>query len=182
SIVDRPGEKDDAITIKLRVADAVRRECDLERLSLEEPGAHRVIRRQIAAEGDLEAKLRFTDEDVPDFTWTVTKRNDDRRVGQWLWALCLSVLPELFAGDDGVPSLRTAVLPPPHLRLSHSVRAERPKDWAGYKTGGYWTARSTLGATFVKNVHCCEDEEMFSRAMRRGPMRQQHMAGVSALQ
>jgi Autographiviridae RNA polymerase len=184
AIANAPGKKSDAVTIKSQVGDAIRTECDFGRLREEKPGTHAVIKRKMAQEGNLSAKRRVAAHWAGKAGFQWSSRELDLRTGILLWALCLKTLPELFTEVGRTPAIRAEEVDRAFAGLKmHPVFSPRPqptKDWTGYRTGGYWTARSKPGATFVRNVYHAEDVAMYAAAMKR-EMRE-HVAGVSALQ
>jgi DNA-directed RNA polymerase, mitochondrial len=192
AIVNRRDEKSDAVTIKIRVGDAIRTECDFDRLRKAKPGTYAAIQREMAEESTLEGKRRVAAywADEAGFQWSPSLRDSDLRAGIWLWAVCLITLPDVFIEENGFPEIRpeaedTAARITEQHKRRHPVfspQGEPPRDWTSYHNGGYWTARSKYAATFVRNVHHAEDVAMYKRAMEPGGSMRPHMAGVSALQ
>jgi DNA-directed RNA polymerase, mitochondrial len=199
AIANRRDEDSDAITIKMRVGDAILTEVDFDYMrrgkpgrggNKAKPGTHAAIIREAAEEGSLEGKRRVAAQLAAEAGFQWSSREWDLRAGAWLWAVCLTALPDVFMEENGVPEIRPeAVDDAFKLAMQHmrrhpvfSLSDEPPNDWVGYWNGGYWTGRSKFKAPFVRNVRHPEDVEMYRRAMGPGGSMRPHMAGVSRLQ
>jgi DNA-directed RNA polymerase, mitochondrial len=206
----RPGKESDASDIKIRVGEEIRIALDFDYMRRGKPGrggnkampgTYALIQRETAQESTLKGKRRVAKRLARGFRWSPSTREADLRTGIWLWAVCLRTLTDLFMEETEVyydhrgrpHKVRVPAICPEAIDLAVAIAMEHmrrhpvfslsdepPRDWTGYRNGGYWTARSKYAATFVRNVHHAEDVEMFKKAMRR-EMRP-HMAGVSALQ